>query len=133
MRLVLAALFCAAAGAALADIQAGNWEMTVTTTIEGMPGAMAPITQSRCLTEAEAKDPSRLIGAGAGCVFSNKQDTGSQITFDVSCTGQVPLSGSGAVRYTAQSVDGTLDLTATNPRIVTRSQLAGKRLGECKP
>jgi hypothetical protein len=132
MRIVVAALLCAA-GTAFADIQAGNWEMTVTTTIEGMPGAMAPITQARCLTEAEAKDPSRLIGAGAGCVFSNKQDTGSQITFDVSCTGQVPLSGSGAVRYTAQSVDGTLDLTATNPRIVTRSQLAGKRLGECKP
>jgi hypothetical protein len=133
MRLVLASLFCVVAGTALADIQAGNWEMTVTTSIEGMPGAMAPITQSRCLTDAEAKDPSRLIGQGAGCEFSNRQDTGSQITFDVTCTGQVTLSGSGAVQYTAQTVDGTLDLTARNPRIVTRSQLTAKRLGECKP
>ena len=133
MRLVLATLLLVAAGAARADIQAGNWEMTVTTSIEGMPGGMAPITQARCLTEAEAKDPSRLIGAGAGCEFSNKQDTGSQITFDVVCTGQVPLSGSGAVRYTAQTVEGTLDVTATNPRIVTRSQLSGRRLGDCKP
>jgi len=133
MRLVLATLLLVAAGAARADIQAGNWEMTVTTSIEGMPGGMAPITQARCLTEAEAKDPSRLIGTGAGCEFSNKQDTGSQITFDVVCTGQVPLSGSGAVRYTAQTVEGTLDVTATNPRIVTRSQLSGRRLGDCKP
>ena len=133
MRLVLATLLLATAGAARADIQAGNWEMTVTTSIEGMPGGMAPITQARCLTEAEAKDPSRLIGAGAGCEFSNKQDTGSQITFDVACTGQVALSGSGAVRYTAQTVEGTLDLTAANPRVVTRSQLSGRRLGDCKP
>jgi len=133
MRLVLATLLLVAAGAARADIQAGNWEMTVTTSIEGMPGGMAPITQARCLTEAEAKDPSRLIGTGAGCEFSNKQDTGSQITFDVVCTGQVPLSGSGAVRYTAQTVEGTLDVAATNPRIVTRSQLSGRRLGDCKP
>jgi hypothetical protein len=133
MRLVLATLLLVAASAARADIQAGNWEMTVTTSIEGMPGGMAPITQARCLTEAEAKDPSRLIGTGAGCEFSNKQDTGSQITFDVVCTGQVPLSGSGAVRYTAQTVEGTLDVTATNPRIVTRSQLSGRRLGDCKP
>jgi hypothetical protein len=134
MRRVLAALlFCVPAGAVLADIQAGHWQMTVTTVIEGMPGAMAPITQARCLTEAEAKDPSRLIGQGAGCVFSNRQDTGSQITFDVVCTGQVPLSGGGAVRYTPQTVEGTLDLTATNPRIVTHSQLAAKRLGECQP
>ena len=131
---ILALFLVVAAGGAQADIQAGNWEMTVTTSVQGMPGGMAPITQLRCITPEDAHDPSRLIGAGAGCVFSNRRDTGSEISFDVACTGQVPMSGSGAVRYTAQNVEGTLELTANmgDQRLVTRSQLTGRRLGECK-
>ena len=135
MRRALIAALIAFAGGALADIEPGQWEMTVTTSVEGMPGGMAPVTQARCLTREDARDPTRLIGAGAGCEFSNRRDTGSEITFNVACTGQVPMSGSGAVRYSGQSVDGTLELTANlgNQRLLTRSRLAGKRLGDCKP
>lgn len=134
LRILVCLMAAAAAGGALADIQEGNWEMTITTSVVGMPGGMAPITQARCLSREDARDPSRLIGAGAGCEFSNRRDTGSEITFDVVCSGQVPMSGSGAVRYTAQSVEGTLELSANmgNQRILTRSQLSGRRLGECK-
>lgn len=133
-KIVLAVLTWAAAGGALADLEPGNWEMTVTTTIEGMPGAMAPITQARCITRADARDPSRLIGTGAGCEFSNKRDSGSEITFDVACSGQIPMSGSGVVRYTATTVNGSLEIAANTggQRIMTRSQLSGRRLGECK-
>ena len=121
------------AGAARADVQEGNWELTLTASIEGMPGNMAPMTQTKCITREDARDPSRLIGAGAGCQFSNKRDTGSEITFDVVCTGQVPMSGSGAVRYSAQSFDGTMQITADmgNQKVMTRSQVVGRRLGAC--
>ena len=135
MRRALLAALAAFAGGALADIEPGHWEMTVTTSVEGMPGGMAPVTQARCLTREDARDPTRLVGAGAGCEFSNRRDTGSEITFNVACTGQVPMSGGGAVRYTAQSVDGALELTANlgNQSLLTRSRLSGKRLGDCKP
>ena len=130
-RLVL--FLALAGGAASADVQEGNWQLTVTASVEGMPGGVAPITQTRCITREDARDPSRLIGAGAGCQFSNKRDTGSEITFDVVCTGQVPMSGSGAVRYTSQSFDGTLQITADmgNQKLVTRSLVVGRRLGAC--
>jgi len=110
--------------------------MTVTTTFEGVAGGtMAPITQTRCLTGEDARDPSRLIGAGAGCTFTNKKDTGAEITFDVACTGQVALQGKGTVRYSARNVDGTLEIAAVTgaQKIATRSQLTARRLGECKP
>ena len=123
------------AAGARADVQEGNWEMTVSATVEGMPGAMAPITQTRCITREDARDPSRLIGASAGCQFSNKRDTGSEITFDVTCSGKVPMQGSGAVRYTAQTFNGTMEITADmgSQKLATRSQVAGRRLGDCKP
>jgi hypothetical protein len=135
MRLALSTVLIVFACGALADIEAGNWEMTIATTVEGMPGGLAPVTQARCITQEDARDPTRLLGTGGGCEFSNRRDTGSEITFNVACTGQVPMSGSGAVRYSAQSVDGTLDLTANmgDQRLVTRSRLSGKRLGPCKP
>jgi hypothetical protein len=124
----------AAAGPAHADVQAGNWEMTVTTSVEGTAGGMAPVTQTKCISREDARDPSRLIGSGAGCTFSNKRDTGSQITFDVTCTGQVPMTGGGVVRYTPQTFDGSVEITANlgNQRLVTSSRIAGRRLGDCK-
>ena len=120
-------------GALAADIEPGNWEMTVTTSVDGMPGGMEPIVQTRCLTREEARDPGRLVGAGAGCEFSNRRDTGSQLSFDVSCSGQVPMRGSGVVRYTSQTVDASLELSADagGQKIMTRSRVVGRRLGGC--
>jgi hypothetical protein len=131
MRKFLIALFATAASAA--DVQPGNWEMTVTLSVDGMPGAMAPVTQSRCLSAEDARDPSRLVG-NAGCEFTNKTDNGSEMTFDVACRGQVPMRGKGAVQYSAQNVSGTLELAAETggQKFMTRSQLSARRLGDCK-
>ena len=122
----------AASGPALADIEPGNWELTVTTAVDGMPGSLAPVTRARCITLEEARDPSRLTG-GAECEFSNRRDNGSEISFDVSCGGQVPMRGSGVVRYAPQSIDGTLAISADagGQKIMTRSRIAGRRLGAC--
>ena len=132
MRKFLIVFFATAAAAA--DVQPGNWEMTVTLSVEGMPGAMAPVTQTRCLTAEEARDPSKLVG-NAGCEFTNKTDNGSEMTFDVACGGQVPMRGKGAVRYSAQNASGTLELAAETggQKFMTRSQLSARRLGDCKP
>ena len=122
----------AVAAPALADVEPGNWELTVTTSVEGMPGALAPVTRARCISPAEAKDPSQLLG-GSECMFSNRRDSGSEITFEVACSGPVPMRGSGAVRYAPQSIDGNLDLAADSggQKIMTRSRIAGRRLGGC--
>jgi len=70
----------------------------------------------------------------AGCEFTNKRDTGSEMTFDVACGGQMPMRGKGVVRYSAQNVNGTLELAADTggQKIMTRSQLTARRLGDCK-
>jgi hypothetical protein len=108
--------------------------VTVTLSVEGAPpGVTAPVTQTRCLTADDARDPSRLVG-GAGCEFTNKRDSGSEISFDVACGGQLPMRGKGVVQYSAQNVSGTLELTAESggQKLATRSQLTARRLGDCK-
>jgi hypothetical protein len=140
MRQWLFAASLAVASLAHADtIQPGNWEFTVNIAAEGL-GAFAPkpgaIVNTRCITQDQANDPAKVLGdAGTkgDCQFTNQKDTGSEFTFDVQCTGRVPVRGSGKMRYTAQTMDGNLDLDgdAQGMKFSTRSQISARRLGPC--
>ena len=135
MRRLAAVLLLALPAMARADLQPGNWELSVTSMMQGMAQPIGPITQTRCVTEADARDPSRVVGqASGGCDFSNKQDNGSLMSFDITCSGQIPMRGSGQVRYGAQNFDAELDLTADaqGQKIMTRSKITGRRLGACQ-
>ena len=128
-RLTLACL--AAAPLAALAVEPGNWELDVSTTLPGQPQPVARRLQ-QCLTEADARDPSRLLGAGTGlCQFSNRNDSGGTFRFEVACGAPLPMKGSGVVRYTAQTLDGELDLSADDGAMRLRSSVAGRRLGPC--
>jgi hypothetical protein len=129
-RLTLACL--AAAPLAALAVEPGNWELDVSTTLPGQPQPLVRRVQ-QCLTEADARDPSRVLGgAGTGlCQFSNRNQSGGTFTFDVACNLPLPLKGTGVVRYTGQSMDGELDLSGDDGAFRLRSSVAGRRLGPC--
>lgn len=131
----LAVLAVLAASPALAGVQAGNWQFTVDVSLS-QGDASGPIVRTRCVSESEANDPRKVFAdAGqSGCEFSDTQDTGAQYTFSVECKGgPIPVHGSGRIDYTAQTLDGVIDLIADQPnvRIVTHSTVKGRRLGSC--
>lgn len=113
-----------------ADIEPGNWEISASTTVQGIKEPVSMV-QTRCLTTEEARDPSRLFGSssGAKCQFTNRNDTGSVFTFEISCNAQPPLRGSGSVRYGRDALEGELELKTE--QFVTRSRITGRRLGGC--
>jgi hypothetical protein len=118
-----------------ADIEPGNWELSASTSIQGMAQPTS-LVQTRCFTAEDARDPSRVFGAspGAPCQFSNRNDTGSLFTFDISCGGEPAMRGSGRVRYGRDVMDAEIELkTDAGPQqIVTLSRIAGRRLGACQ-
>lgn len=132
--IVLLCLACAAP--AFAGVMPGNWEFTVDVSMsEG--GAAGPIVTTRCISEAEARDPQKVLAeaGSSGCAFSNARDTGSEYRFAVDCRGgSVPVHGNGLVRYTSDTLDGVIDLVAErrNLRITTHSKVRARRLGACK-
>ena len=139
MRKWLLAVLFAPALAAAGNIEPGNWEFTVNVHAEGL-GAFqpkpGPIVNTRCISAEQAADPAKVLGdAGARgeCQFSNQRDTGAEFTFDVQCTGRVPVQGSGKMRYSAQTLDGDLDLAgdAQGMHFKTRSHVNARRLGPC--
>lgn len=137
MRVFPALFLLVFSAAARADVQPGNWEVSATTQVPGSDKPMTMQPATRCVTAEDAKDPTRLLGQSArNCEFSNRRDTGSTLSFDVACKGQVPMKGSGSVRYGKESFEGNLDLTAEGvviggQALVMKSRLSGRRLGPC--
>jgi len=121
------ALVCASAHA---DVSPGNWELALAV---AMTGQQAPVNavETRCLSEAAARDPGSVLNLGGTCEFSNRNDDGSTFTFDVACTGALPMKGKGTVRYTADTMNGDLDLTDDKGGFAMRTSVKGRRLGPC--
>jgi len=116
---------------AYADLEPGNWEISASTELKGIREPMQT-TQTRCLTEEDARDPGRIFGGtpGARCQFTNRNDTGSVFTFELACGGQPEVRGSGIVRYAPHSLEGELELSSA--QITARSRISGRRLGGCQ-
>jgi uncharacterized protein DUF3617 len=139
MRTLLFAVLLVPALAAAENIEPGSWEFTVDVHAQGL-GAFqpkpGPIVNRRCISAEQAANPAKVLGdAGARgeCQFSNQRDTGAEFTFDVQCTGRIPVHGSGKMRYSAQTLDGDLDLDgdAQGMQFKTRSHVNARRLGPC--
>ena len=136
---IFAAALAAPLAAQAAPIEPGNWEFTVDVHAEGL-GAFqpkpGPIVNTRCITPEQAANPAKVMsdaGARGQCDFSNQRDTGAEYSFDVRCTGQVPVQGSGKMRYGPQAMDGDINLDGDmqGMRFTTRSHITAKRLGPC--
>ena len=133
-RLALALLLLAPLGAA-ADLEPGNWELTVSAAIAGAPPLPAQ-TRTQCLQPQDVRDPGRVFGPNPdpSCSFSNKSDSGSEFSFTVTCSGPVPVTGSGRVRYGGDSMSADMELSgsANGQKFTTTSHVTGRRLGPCR-
>jgi hypothetical protein len=136
---ILPALFLGAvafAAPVIAGVEPGNWEFTVDVSIAENNASTGPVVRTRCITEEEARDPQKVLAetGQSGCEFTDSQDTGSEYTFKVQCSGgRIPVHGSGHINYTAQTMKGVIDLVAEQPslRITTHSSVSARRLGPC--
>ena len=125
-------LFFVAAGAHAA-VEPGNWEFSLESPLQNNN---APEVRQRCLSPEEAQDPQKVLAevrSKNNCQLSNVQDSGSEYRFNVACDAKVPVTGSGAVRYTPTTIDGSVDLVGETRglRLKTRSFVSGRRLGPC--
>jgi len=135
MRTALIVILALFSTCATAQVEPGNWELSLTTLITGQDKPVAQV-ETRCVTEADTRDPGRLLAGKGICEFSNRRDSGGEYTFEVSCTGLLPMKGKGTMRYSPQRFDGDLDLAIVDsggggPKFGMHSLVTGRRLGPC--
>lgn len=134
-RLLWLALLCMASTAQAAEPRPGLWNLTVTTAAEGAEGVFGPYTSSQCLTEEDVRNPEKLLaqnGADA-CTYGDRVYRNGNFSFTVQCGGAIPMSGSGRINYTADSLQGTMDISADlqGLPVNTHSTVSGQRVGDC--
>src|SRR5712692_1580097 len=113
-----AAIGLASTLALAADVSPGSWEITMETRVPAEPGfAPPPFQITQCLTDADARDPSRVLGGvsnpgATGCSYSDQSYSGNTFSFSMQCSGSYGINASGRVSFTADTMQGTIDSTA---------------------
>ena len=118
-----------------AEPRPGLWNLSVTTTAEGSDGVFGPYTSSQCLTEEDVRNPEKLLAQNGvnACTYGDRVYRGGNFSFTVQCGGAIPMSGSGRISYTADSLQGTMDIAADlqGLPVNTHSSVSGQRVGDC--
>ena len=136
---LLASIACLCPPALAADLSPGLWEITVDARVAAAPNlSTGPLKLTQCLTAADARDPSRVLGGvsnpgASGCAYSNKTDSGGIFSFSMQCAGSLALQSRGTVAYSADSMNGTITAIANigGQRTEITNRVAARRLGAC--
>src|SRR2546426_7683804 len=122
-----------------ADVSPGSWEITMETRVPAEPGfAPPPFQITQCLTEADARDPSRVLGGvsnpgASGCSYSDKSYSGNTFSFSMQCAGNYAIKATGRVSFTTDTMQGMIDSTAkvAGKPVQTQNKISARRLGGC--
>lgn len=133
------AIALASTAALAADISPGSWEISMETRVPAEPGFAPPaFSTTQCLSDADARDPSRVLGGvsnpgASGCSYTDKSYSGSTFSFAMQCAGSFGIKASGRVSYTADTMNGMIESTATvaGKPVQTQNKISARRLGSC--
>jgi len=117
------------AHAAGPDISEGQWQITVTMEIPGMPMAMPPVTHMQCLTTQDHV-PWKTQQSDA-CKLSDSKTKGNTVSWIVKCGGQNASTTTGEITYNGNTFKGVMNIEAAGAPPMT-SHIKGKRVGPCK-
>ena len=141
MRALLAAALAAAYPVCgwSADLSPGLWTITLEARVAAQPGfTPEPFHLQQCLTAADARDPSALLGGlanpgASGCSFSDKSYSGNTFRFSMQCVGSLGMRAHGEVTFSAEAMNGTISASADagGEKIETSNRISGRRLGGC--
>jgi len=121
------------------DISPGMWEIMMVSKVPASPGfAPEPFRLNQCLTAADARDPSRLLGGMAtpgatGCTYGDASRSGNTLHFTMQCSGTLNLRAQGDVNFTPDTISGTVNTTSdlAGQKVEMQSRIAARRIGGC--
>jgi hypothetical protein len=120
--------------AAQSPMRPGNWETTMEMDMPGMPMKMPPMKTARCVTQQEIDSPNRGLPSGPqknpnDCKITDYKQSGNMVSWNVACSGQQPMTGSGELKFNGDAYDGIVKMMMNQQQMTMK--MAGKRLGDC--
>ncbi len=134
--ILILALAVPAVCPAQTTIAPGLWQIALQSSSAAV--AMPPVQINQCLTAADASDPSQLLGSiaspgASACIYSNSSYAGNTFSFAMTCEGTFAIKAAGSVSFTATSLSGTIDTSATinGQRVDMKNAISAQRAGDC--
>ena len=116
------------------NIQEGLWEITIKTTMAGMPDdAIPPTTQTQCLKDK--KKLPQLLQQDQTCQIMDTKTEWNEASWKMKCQSQGSLiNGTGKITYKGDRFDGVIQLrmqpSGAEPMKITQ-QIHGRFRGKC--
>lgn len=134
-RVLLAALALLAWPATAAEIEAGEWEFTSTSTSRLLPEPQV-VRFRRCIRKEEAQNPDRWMAAPSqqgDCKVIPGRKTSDAYTWTMECP-HGNIRGAGSARLSRIAMEGETNMTGElqGQKFDIRTKVSGKRLGPCK-
>lgn len=135
----LLALTTFEAAAQSTDLTPGLWAISMEVRTPAASGFQPPpFAANQCLTAADARDPSRVLGGVANpgasdCRYTERNFSGNTFRFAMQCGGAYALQSRGEVTFGAQTMDGTIVSKGNVAGTPTefQSRISAKRVGNC--
>jgi hypothetical protein len=103
------------------------WEMTSQMSMPGLPMTPPPTKLKVCTAREWTQPPPSRDNT---CVNTNFQRSGNKVTWDMQCSGEMPMTGHGEVTFEGEDkYSGTIDATAEGMTMTIN--LSGTKLGTC--
>jgi len=149
MKIRIALMTCGAAFAASISARAadmsrmmrpGNWEITSVMEMPGMPMKPRPFTTTHCVKPEDVKDPENMIKKSEAreqdrnCKMTNFKITENTVRWELNCSGDRAMTGTGEMKYSGDSYEGTFHMNMKGEDSGMREMtmhITGKRLGDC--
>lgn len=110
-------------------MRSGLWEITASIEMPGIPFQPPPQTMRHCYTDEDVR--SEPVPANENCQITNLQTSGSRISWQLECKGDMAGKGKGEIVFQGDSAyEGKATIEAQGMTMVTKYK--GKRIGECK-
>lgn len=122
------------AAPALAAMQPGLWELTMTVTVDGKPQTVP--TARECISQKDIDDGEKTLPRPDGkCTLSNVKRTPERATYDLACVKDaLTTRGRAEIVFAAESYEGKVNVTVmdrNNLGVPIAMALSAKRVGSC--
>ena len=119
------------------NMHEGKWELTMETTMEGLPFKVpvVPFTTTQCITKEDLV-PRSAAQKDQKCEIIDRKIMGNKVTWKVKCTTSGGMSeGEGEITYSGDSYSGRMKTkmvdNESKQTITSTTKMKGRRIGDC--
>ncbi len=128
--ILLASYSLASAGSG-PDIHEGEWKITVSFDLPGLPMKMPPNTYTQCIRKDQPVPKSEK--PNQTCEIKDIRTQGDTVTWAVDCTNRGgKMTGKGKITYKDDKMEGRMTMKMEGQGVDMVSHYQGVRIGDCR-